>query len=66
MAGPQTLLAGPQTLLAGPQTLLASLSDFTALKKQGKGTADLMMPFGVLLVCLFNQSLKNQLNVYDL
>ena len=27
----------------------ATLCNFTTLKKQDKGTADLMMPFGVLL-----------------
>ena len=27
----------------------ATLCDFTTSKKQGKGTADLLMPFGVLL-----------------
>ena len=27
----------------------ATLCDFTTSKRQGKGTADLMMPFGVLL-----------------
>ena len=60
-AGPQTLLADPQTdvrteFLPILQDFVpcrgrcpATLCDFTTSKKQGKGTADFMMPFGVLL-----------------
>ena len=32
----------------------ATLCNFTTSTKQGKGTADLMMPFGVLFVILFH------------
>merc|ERR1712035_123638 len=61
-AGLQTPLAGPRGLTDGRTEFLpilqdfvpcwgrcpATLCDFTTSKKQGKGTADLMMPFGVL------------------
>ena len=34
----------------------ATFCDFTTSKRQGKGTADLMMPFGVLFPLLYDKS----------
>ena len=42
----------------------ATLCNFTPSKKQGKGTADLMMPFGVLLeVTLFCEIIHEAMQV---